>query len=1162
MGYPTIAYTNIESNLLSVASATDAVAPRLFEGCAAPQLPTFTAARASAAVSVSEDTAAVSTADRQKRGKGGKKGGKGGGGGGGGGSGGGGPGGGSGGGGGGAPGGRSYGGGADPPVGRARCLCRLDDLYRARSDLCLSSLGACVSALGACVASGRDTPPTKASLSFTLDSGVSLCFFRDHMTLTPLLAPVLVALADPSSGPAVARSSTTLPCPVVPSGVQRGLYIPSFTQNLVGVGYLLVRGITITFVGDGRTAVCTDSATVAVLATLTRESRSGLYVLHTERSPVTSSAHVAVSPQVPVSSPVAVSGQVVVSGQVAASSSCRSLAHPTVLWHHRFGHLSLPRLCSMASQILVSGLPRVFLSLPPSLAPPCTPCVAGCLCTTPHSSLRPATALFQTLHLDVWGPAPTLGPERERYFLVVIDDYSRYTTVFPLAKKSEVTSTLIWWLLASEATRGSRVRCLHSDRGGEFCSGALAGFCGEQGIRQSWTLPESPEQNGVVEHCIGLVMDIDRTSMIHAHAPHFLWPYAGCLALVRDTSVDKLSAHAIPCVFLGFPVGSRDYSFYHPPLHQFLDSRDVQLDESVSYYSRYPCRGPALSAGGAATGSSRSGGARSRGAGAGGAGAGGASSGGAGAGGSGTRGAISGGTGAGGAGTRGASSEGAGARGTSTGGASSGGAGAGDASTEETGARGSPTASPTARPHRHDTRFQALCRLEREEQERVEQERQELQRLDQQQQQAPQPPPLQQLFPPVSGLQAVGLPSSPPVYSQLPTAYGPTVPPPDSTPAVFSPPQSRSSPPIVPHDWTNYYRAARPVVSRVLASLVTDPCASPSSVSALTAAVADFASTRRLDYATRVAAAPPPRPLSFRVPPPRANVVDGMWLFKVKRPPGSLPAFKARYVARGFSQREGVDFFQTFAPTPKMTALRVLLHVAAQRDYELHSLDFSTALTRPVYGLCHSSREWHDTLRSTLRDLGFRPSSADPSLFVRIGSTPFFILVYVDDFVFATADRAALTEMKSELQKRHKCTDLGELQRYLGLQITRDRAACTIILTQSHMVQQVLRRFGGPYAELVGCLMSARSSSVASSSAEAEIYAGAMAAQELRWHAFLSGGLRYFLLRELQRRGQARLDFVALEASTADVFTKALARGDHHMFCVQLGLVEVGPRLL
>ncbi|CAI7744508.1 unnamed protein product [Closterium sp. NIES-53] len=260
------------------------------------------------------------------------------------------------------------------------------------------------------------------------------------------------------------------------------------------------------------------------------------------------------------------------------------------------------------------GLPCVFPSLPPSLAPPCTPCVAGCLRATPHSSsLCLATAPFQTLHLDVWGPASTLGPKREHYFLVVVDDYFRYTTVFPLAKKSVVTSMLTQWLLATKGTRGSRVRCLQSDRGGEFCSGVLAGFCSEQGIKQSWTLPKSPQQNGVAERRTGLVMDIARTSMIHAHAPYFLWPYtlryaahqlnleprvsrpevsptslwtgspgvgsafhvSGCLALVCDTSADKLSARAIPCVFLGFPVGSPDYSIYHPPLHRPLDFRDV-----------------------------------------------------------------------------------------------------------------------------------------------------------------------------------------------------------------------------------------------------------------------------------------------------------------------------------------------------------------------------------------------------------------------------------------------------------------------------------------------------------------------------------------------------------------------------------------------------------
>ncbi|CAI7849292.1 unnamed protein product [Closterium sp. NIES-54] len=263
----------------------------------------------------------------------------------------------------------------------------------------------------------------------------------------------------------------------------------------------------------------------------------------------------------------------------------------------------------------------------------------------------------------------------------------------------------------------------------------------------------------------------------------------------------------------------------------------------------------------------------------------------------------------------------------------------------------------------------------------------------------------------------------------------------------------------------------------------------------------------------------------------KAITVDGMWIFRVKRPPSSLPVFKARFVARGFSQQQGVHFFLTFSLTPKMTTLRVLLHVAAQRDYKLHSLDFGTAflqgslqeeiwlrrppgftgsfsvgtlwsLRRPVYGIRHASREWHDTLRTMLAALGFAPSSADPTLFLCIDTSlpPFYVLVYVNDLVFATVDTEAQALVKSELQKRHTCTDLGELRSYLGLQITRDRARRTITLTQSHMVHQVIQRFGfryssplstplptgnllsvppsdeseepsGPYQELVGCLM-------------------------------------------------------------------------------------------
>ncbi|CAI7843518.1 unnamed protein product, partial [Closterium sp. NIES-53] len=87
-------------------------------------------------------------------------------------------------------------------------------------------------ALGASESALPGTAPAEALHTFTLDSGASRCYFRDSTTLTPLHAPVPVRLADPSRGPVLARSSTVLPCPAVPSGSLSGLHLPWFTTNL------------------------------------------------------------------------------------------------------------------------------------------------------------------------------------------------------------------------------------------------------------------------------------------------------------------------------------------------------------------------------------------------------------------------------------------------------------------------------------------------------------------------------------------------------------------------------------------------------------------------------------------------------------------------------------------------------------------------------------------------------------------------------------------------------------------------------------------------------------------------------------------------------------------------------------------------------------------
>ncbi|CAI7800644.1 unnamed protein product, partial [Closterium sp. NIES-54] len=382
------------------------------------------------------------------------------------------------------------------------------------------------------------------------------------------------------------------------------------------------------------------------------------------------------------------------------------------------------------------------------------------------------------------------------------------------------------------------------------------------------------------------------------------------------------------------------------------------------------------------------------------------------------------------------------------------------------------------------------------------------------------------------------------------------------------------------------------------------------------------------------------------VPPPGVNIVDGMWIFRVKRPPGSPPAFKAPYVARGFSQRQGVDYFQTFSPTPKMTTLRVLLLVAAQRDYELHSLDFSTAflqgslheeiwlrrppgftgsfptgtqwsLRRPVYGLRQAPREWHDTLRTTLAALGFVPSTADTSLFLRTDTSlpPFYVLVHsllAPPSNESVEPSGPYPELVGCLMYLMTCTrpdlayPLSLVARYVAPGRHRKvhwdatkrvlRYLCStsgmglvlggrgpVVLTghadASWVDDSATQRSSQGYTFSLGSSSvswrSTRSSLVLSSSCEAEIYAGAMAAQELRWLTYLLTdlgeqprsppvlyvdnkamialcqehrlehrtkhiALRYFLARDLQQRGQLRLAYVATRANTANVFTKAL----------------------
>ncbi|CAI7818491.1 unnamed protein product [Closterium sp. NIES-53] len=511
-----------ETSAVAVGAAHGTPRPHFFEGCPPSPLAPSYASAAATDVAVPEDVEAASASAkcRNSKGKGGQGGGGGNGGGGGGsgsgwggssgGGGGGGTVGGSAGSGGGSRGSGGSGGSRGGGTGSSGT-----DARRAGSGDCYRCVppdpGIAAATLGASESGTLPgTAPAEALHTFTLESGASRCFFRDSTTLTPFRAPVLVRLADPSEGPVVARSSTILPCPAVPSGSLSGLHLLSFSTNLVSTAALQGAMVTTTTPGGQRVSIFTCTWTGRHLVT----SGSRLLLVSPPLAPDSSVAPLSWSPL--PTSPL----------RHALSSSC--------LW-------------------------------PPQVSS--SPTALACLALPPVR--RGAAA------------------RRSSLLLVSPDDCS-----------------------PADSPHGRSVSSSAS------------------GSAKTFTLPDSPQQNGIAERRIGLVMEVARTSMIHAAAPHFLWPFAvqyaahqlnlwprvslpetsstlrltgkvgdtslfwvwGSRAFVRDTSADKLSPCAIPCVFLGFVPDAPGWQFYHPTSRRVFPSQDVTFDESVPFYRLFPYR--------------------------------------------------------------------------------------------------------------------------------------------------------------------------------------------------------------------------------------------------------------------------------------------------------------------------------------------------------------------------------------------------------------------------------------------------------------------------------------------------------------------------------------------------------------------------------------------
>ncbi|CAI7814411.1 unnamed protein product [Closterium sp. NIES-53] len=1005
-------------------------------------------------------------------------------------------------------------------------------------------------ALGASESALPGTAPAEALHTLTLDSGASQYFFRDITTLSPLSAPVLVRRADTPGGPILARSSTVLPCPAVPSRSLSGLHLPSFSTNSVSTAALQDVMVTTTTPGGQCVSICTCTRTGHHMATFTRRPGSSLYTLATKPPQEVASAQLSTSgPDLPV-----LRLHSNICGEFSSDflrEFCRgegilqSFTLPASLQRNVIAEHCIGLVMEVARASMIHA------AAPHFLWPLAVRYVAHQLNLWPCVSL-PETSLTLRWTGEV-GDASVFRfyhPTSHRVFPsqdVTFDESAPIYSLFPyhsapppppplfLAPGPPPVDPLPPKCLGPSDV--SQVDPLPGTVPFEVAVGSGAAWGAASGGAASWGAePGGAESEGA------------RSGGAEPGGaePGGAEPVGAELGGAEPAGVEPGGAESEGAEFGG--------------AEPRVSSASNTGAGGVGVTARAGGTGGAAGAGpggartrgtgAVATGSV--GGARARGAGVGdpaepgGAGAGGAGVGGAGAGDTGAVGAGVGGVGAGGVGARGA-----GARDTGTVDLGAGGAEAGGAVSGGTDAGG------TVRPRPY---FIPILQVPR-----------------------PRPPP-------VPSTHAMALrPSIVPLLVPLP-------PPPES------------SLPSIPDPESDLACLASPTVSRLLATFVSVPSFESTAASALIAELVDLAAAYRLDYATALdAESESASPLSVGgecalgtdVLEDRQEDLECLvaavphFASMLLAPKGDTDArdistprsyveaitgpYSSQWQAAMDAEMASSKSTGTYVDAVPLSWANIVDGMwIFRRDYELHSLDFSTAflqgsvheeiwlrrppgftelfpvgtqwsLRRPVYGLRQAPHEWHDTLMTPLAAQGFTTSSADPSLFLRTDTllSPFYVLVYVDNLVFATAITEALTLVKFDLQKRHTCIDLGA---------SALRLPVLLATAQSSVYHSI--ELSGPYPELVGCLItsgmglvlggrgpivltghgdaswvddsamqrssqgytfslgsgsvswwSTRSSLVLSSSCEAKIYAGAMAAQELCWLIYLLSDL-------------------------------------------------------
>ncbi|KAJ9562511.1 hypothetical protein OSB04_007671 [Centaurea solstitialis] len=715
------------------------------------------------------------------------------------------------------------------------------------------------------------------------------------------------------------------------------------------------------------------------------------------------------------------------------------------LWHRRMGHMNIKTMNLLVKNQLVRGLPSKEFTLDDN----CVACLKGKQHKASHKSktINTISAPLQLLHMDLFGPTNVMSIGKKSYCLVIIDDYSRFTWVFFLRTKDETSGLIKTFVKRVENQVNLRVKVIRSDNGTEFKNADLNSFCEEKGIERQFSAPRTPQQNGVAERRNRTLIEAARTMLADSKLPITFWAEAvntACYVqnrvhVVKSKGKTPYELFKNKKPFIGFfvPFGC-PCSILNTKTH--LGKFDSKADDG--FFVGYSIQSKAVRVFNTVSRTIEE------------------------------------------SDNVKFNEHTPNVHGT------------GpdwlfdiDSLTNSLNMSNAVDTGPIIKEKKTDTPFvlfppSTISSEEKESETEVQEDASEHQEGDKETEETPQlesnvenesvdtseitQPDPSESDPDDSNLGDI-LSEEPLHLTRTQKNHPASQVIGDVASPMITRKQSREA---------GYVNAQSGMLSCFLSQnepkKVSDAMKDPSWIEAMQEELLQFVLQHVWDLVDL---------------PKGHRVIGTKWIFRNKTDErGIVIKNKARLVAQGYTQEEGIDYDDVFAPVARIEAIRLFLAFASYKGFKVYQMDVKSAflygtideevyvcqppgfedlkypdrvckLRKALYGLHQAPRAWYDTLSSYLLEKNFERGVIDKTLFIKRTKTDMLIVqIYVDDIIFGSTKADMCKEFEELMHKKFKMSSMGELTFFLGLQVKQKRDG--IFINQSKYVATMLQKFG------------------------------------------------------------------------------------------------------